>query len=338
MGGSSAGIPSRPTEQNLARTLTVETHDLGEIVEVVGKLVTPHRLASIGASADVAARFHFRGAGQLVLFDVRFGARVGIDLNHPQIDRFTTFVVPTAGAIEAKFGARAFEANGERGVVFQRDVPQRLSYAADSETLVVLIDHVRLARHCGQLLGREHVRPLAFEPGFSLVSEPGRAWMRLVHHLRAEADQPASLLHVARFAVAQTEQLAMTTLLLTQPHNHLAALQQPQPTIAPLYVKRAKAFIEEHADERAVAGRPRGGGGGECPQPAERLPALRARLPMAHLKAMRLQRAHDRLLAADPQETSATEIVLGCGFPHLGQFAVDYKRRFAMIPRRARRG
>ena len=47
---------------------------------------------------------------------------------------------------------------------------------------------------------------------------------------------------------------------------------------------------------------------------------------------LRLERAHDTLLAAIPGSTTVTEVALRWGFPHLGEFAARYSARFGEKP------
>lgn len=54
--------------------------------------------------------------------------------------------------------------------------------------------------------------------------------------------------------------------------------------------------------------------------------------PRAYLMRLRLQRAQERLLAADPCD-SVTRIALDCGFSHLGRFAGAYRAEFGESPR-----
>ena len=61
--------------------------------------------------------------------------------------------------------------------------------------------------------------------------------------------------------------------------------------------------------------------------------------PMGHLRRLRLAAAREELLQA-AEGRSVTEIAAGCGFTHLGRFAIDYQRAFGEPPsttlRRAR--
>ena len=125
----------------------------------------------------------------------------------------------------------------------------------------------------------------------------------------------------------------MTTLLLAQPHTYSDLFQQPEPAVAPFYVKRAEAYIEAHLDEPLSIAELAAAAGVSARSLQTGFQQFRGTTPMAHLRALRLKRAHDELLAADPQRTSVTDIAMRWGFSHLGKFAVAYKQRFGESPR-----
>jgi adenylate cyclase len=53
--------------------------------------------------------------------------------------------------------------------------------------------------------------------------------------------------------------------------------------------------------------------------------------PLAFLRDLRFDRARQELLHA-PGHASVTEIATGCGFSHLGRFAIQYQRRYGEVP------
>lgn len=54
--------------------------------------------------------------------------------------------------------------------------------------------------------------------------------------------------------------------------------------------------------------------------------------PMAFVKQQRLSKAYHLLQRADPSSTTVATIARRCGFAHMGQFALDYKRSFGESP------
>jgi transcriptional regulator GlxA family with amidase domain len=98
-------------------------------------------------------------------------------------------------------------------------------------------------------------------------------------------------------------------------------------------VRRAAAFIEEHAGEdiglgdiaRAARVGPR------ALQMAFR--RYRDTTPLEHLRRVRLERAHRELLAADPAAGDTVAIIADrWGFAHHGYFAASYRRAYGRSP------
>ena len=54
--------------------------------------------------------------------------------------------------------------------------------------------------------------------------------------------------------------------------------------------------------------------------------------PAAFIREVRLTRAHEDLVAADPSRTTVGAVAARWGFPHLGRFAEQYRRRFGRNP------
>lgn len=64
--------------------------------------------------------------------------------------------------------------------------------------------------------------------------------------------------------------------------------------------------------------------------------AFRRRLgltPTAYLRQVRLDRAHDELLALTPHETTVGAVSAAWGFTHFGRFSIAYRARFGESPR-----
>lgn len=54
--------------------------------------------------------------------------------------------------------------------------------------------------------------------------------------------------------------------------------------------------------------------------------------PMAYLRQLRLEKAHDELAAAEPGTVTVTEVATRWGFLHLGRFAAAYALAFREHP------
>lgn len=54
--------------------------------------------------------------------------------------------------------------------------------------------------------------------------------------------------------------------------------------------------------------------------------------PMAHLKRRRMEQARDLLMQPGSSEATVTDIARQCGFKHMGQFALDYRKAMGERP------
>lgn len=189
-------------------------------------------------------------------------------------------------------------------------------------------------------LGRSRSSPIAFELSRPLTAAKAAHWRRLMHYVAGDAAANPAV-HGSPLILDRVLRLVVVTALETFPHNLLDDRSRSPALVTPVgpgALRRAVAFIEEHAAERmdvtAVAE-----AAGVGPRALQH--AFRRGLdttPMAHLREVRLQRAHEELQAADPTDgrTVAT-IAARWGFGNPGRFAVDYRRRFGRRPSQALR-
>jgi AraC-like DNA-binding protein len=172
---------------------------------------------------------------------------------------------------------------------------------------------------------------------FSLARavSPARAanWQALVRYISREfchneAAYGSPLIH------AQTMRLLAATALETFPNVTMDADRGPSGDIgAPGAVRRATAFIDDHAGEPI--------GLAEIAEAARLSPravqdAFRRHLdttPTTYLRRVRLRRAQHELRAADPGGgTTVAEVATRWGFAHHGRFAASYRREFGCTP------
>jgi transcriptional regulator GlxA family with amidase domain len=132
-------------------------------------------------------------------------------------------------------------------------------------------------------------------------------------------------------AMARLEELLITGLLLSHPHNYSEALRRRDRAVAPGDVKRAVDYIQDHlADGLTLA---------EIVEQS-RVPGrtlfkhfrdFTGVSPMRYLANARFERAREALRQAQPGET-VSQIALRHGFTHMGRFALEYRQRFGEPP------
>ncbi len=168
--------------------------------------------------------------------------------------------------------------------------------------------------------------PLAFESQLFASSEasaPVDECLRGLLEGLKTADDPE--------AIARLEEALLTALLTCCKHNYSLRFREATGTGLPRHVKLVEDYIHKNAEKPITM------------KDLERITEVSARSihhafrrfrgysPKALLQAVRLDRAHQSLLAADPSDQVMT-IAVGCGFAHLGRFSAAYKKRFGELP------
>jgi AraC-like DNA-binding protein len=105
----------------------------------------------------------------------------------------------------------------------------------------------------------------------------------------------------------------------------------------PATVRRAVAFIDEHAQEDiSIADI----AAAACVTIRAVQMAFRRHLdttPMEYLRRVRLHLAHQELLSADPAHQTVTAVAYRWGFPSIGRFAAYYRKAYGVTPSRTLR-
>lgn len=312
------------------------TTKIDELEDALTKLVSPQRLSAMTRTGALDGSFVFHGGPGMGVFDVRFGQLLEIELPPKTVEprhNNLAFVMAPAGKARMLHNGNEFEYGGAKGIIFS-GATRMLQFSDDCEAHALLLDRTRLMQVCSKLLARDLEEPLTLDVDFALDTEGGQRWQRVVQYASAELRSPDSLVRHVPALMEQLQQLVHTTLLYSQPHTYLQALLTPQSAAAPFYVRRAEAYIEAHfyeplslldiAAHACVSARSLQNG----------FRSFRSTTPMAFLRSLRLQKAHQALLVADPANATVTEIAFQCGFTHMGDFTSAYRRHFGVNPSR----
>jgi AraC-like DNA-binding protein len=214
------------------------------------------------------------------------------------------------------------------------DRPYQASWDSVSVTVTTL-GFENLQRDATWLVDHETVN-LDFTRPITPAAE--RHWSQTIGYVeRFVGTSP--LLDSAPLARRELGWLVNSAVLACFPNSTLDAESASYAGDTPQPLRRALDFIDEHAgepislNEIAVAARlsPRG-----------LQAAFRRHLdttPLAHLRSVRMQRAHRDLQNAEPSNgASVAAVAARWGFTHLGRFAIEYRRRFGIYPSQTLRG
>jgi transcriptional regulator GlxA family with amidase domain len=124
----------------------------------------------------------------------------------------------------------------------------------------------------------------------------------------------------------------MSLLLASFPHRHSDIYDRAGQACAPFYVHRAEDHIRAHWREPIAIEDLAAAANVSVRSLFNGFRRFRGQTPLSYVKALRLDRAREQLLRADPSGASVTEIALGCGFTHMSKFARDFAARFGERP------
>jgi transcriptional regulator GlxA family with amidase domain len=173
--------------------------------------------------------------------------------------------------------------------------------------------------------------PLQLAQGLDVTQEPGRGWARLVRVLSEEITNRSGLVYRPMVAERLCESL-LTGLLLATQHPYRDALARPGPAPAPGVVRRVVDAIHTHPEAAWATTRLAELAGVSVRSLQEGFRRHVGVSPLTYLRGVRLDRAHEDLLRAEPGTVTVAEIAQRWGFVHQGRFAAAYRIRYGTSP------
>lgn len=218
----------------------------------------------------------------------------------------------------------------EIAVVLSRGERAGADDEPEYRSICVSIERAALEQHLRAVAGAQLRGPLRVEPELDASSGAGAEIERLVLLLLEALEGEGGVLG-SPLVLARLSEALMTALLLGQAHDHADLFEARPPGLSDAYVRVAEQYIEAHAHEPITTTDLARVAGVSARTLQTAFRCHRGCSPREFLKERRLERAQRRLLSAPPGLT-VTQIAFDCGFQHLGQFSVDYRKRFGESP------
>jgi len=259
---------------------------------------------------------------------IQYGSQVTVRATPARDDYWIQ--LPVRGCIETTTGHASVACDADHAAVCAPMQENVLRSQAGSARFNVSLTRGAMARQLTALLGDVPRQAVAFEPRVDLTTGYGRSLARLIHFAVAELESEDSMLWEPS-AMVRLEELLITGLLLSHPHNYSEALRRRDRPVAPRDVKRAIDYIQAHlSDGLSIA---------EIVEQT-RVPGrtlfkhfrdFTGVSPMRYLSNARFERVREALRESQPGET-VSQIAMRHGFTHMGRFSVQYRERFAEAP------
>ncbi len=307
----------------------VDTTDPEEAVARLSAVYCPHRLRMVDNAGGFRARNTGGGLPELRLYDVTYGSTDVI----VEPDPFSDFVLisrPLAGQFVVESRDEGVVSTTSDALVMDAHGSYRLEWRNRCRVLHMVLARSALERAAAEAAGFEQDVNVRFRLGPPASGSVGRAWAATTEFVRNQMSAPLNTL--SPLARAQIVRLTAAVLLDAYPGEIQAAPAGPIGGGAPSTVRRAIAYIEQHAADDiglrdiAAAARlsPRG------LQVA--FQRHEGTTPLAYLRQTRIRRAHAGLKVATPEETTVAAVACHWGFVNLGRFAADYRKLYGCSP------
>lgn len=322
-------IASMSTVRKLAQLRPFRTDDLDAARAHISALFKPHDLAVLGRKQKLDVCIGGGGLGEISLVYHRHGAHVSVKPG--KLERFYLLQIPLRGRARCRVGDHDVLYGPGQGMMISPCLDVEMEFAQGCEQLILRIDADCLDRHVGRQSGPLSRQPLEFAPQVDLSGEAGHRILALLEYLAAvihvheNGDCPEPL----RAAIAS---LVLNTLASSLDHNRRDAKQYEVEAPKPRHLKRAMQYMHDSLHSPIT---PEDVAFAINVSPRTLYGAFQQYLnttPMRHLKNLRLDKARERLLAADPRADSVTAVALEYCFQHFGHFSAAYKNKFGELP------
>ena len=320
-----------------AVAVAIRTRHADEAEALGSQFLYPQRLDLLDASAQLDLTMFAGRIGPIFLSDCHYATDVRIACGELATSYHVN--IPLSGHLLTTQGRCTVVATPSTAAVYGPQGDTILdNWSSDCRQLCVKIEKSALERTLTDQTGQRIDRPIPLEPTIDLRDGPGRDWAELVMALNKQLHRADGLVHHPLVAAPLAESLLNGLLAATHQlrDDELDALAAPD---RPRLVTQAIEFMHEHAAEPLTTSSI----AAHC---CVSVRALQVGFqkhvghpPLQHLRAIRLRRAHEDLVLADPYEESVASIAHRWGFSHLGRFSAAHNAAFGEPPSKSlRRG
>lgn len=313
------------TRTLLAEHRRIATGDLEQARDEVAARFCPHRLALTRRDGRLDMVHNAASiGGRVTLNYLRYGDEVRITPG--TFDDFFLVQVPLAGTARVKVGDRVVASSRGQASIGSPTEPVDMIWSDGCEQLLVYLER----RSVEELAtDGDDPTPVVFDPMMDLETPSARAWLRLVH-LALDDIEAGGALFQSSLAATHFEQTLISGLLAAQPNSHRDVAVPHTPGRRTVH---AVVDLIEAEPERAWRLAELAAHAGVSARTLQE--AFQSELgmsPLERLRRTRMERARHDLIAADPAQTSVTDIAGRWGFFHLGRFAQTYRAMYQELP------
>jgi AraC-like DNA-binding protein len=340
LGGFGMLNPEKPASLHtpLARHQKFRSSLPDEICDHMGRVFSPHDLFIAGDVSRLSFIHNQVNLDRISFNFIDYGDRDDhVWVRCPAIRRYVLVQFSLDGGCQFTQDSALIDVPPEHFVVVHPDRPFSVKLMPGYKHLTVRVDREALDLALSRELGQSLKETVEFTRLPIATSGIGHSFATLVEAYCADFDHHDAALNHPRLSW-RTEDMLISVMLETLPHNYADALRRPRQEPIPFYVRRAEEFIRAHASEPITFDDVVKAAGASARSLHAGFRKYRGTTPMRLLKKHRLELARRQLLCSQHSGENVTNIALNCGFLHFSRFAADYKASFGESPSQTRRG
>ncbi|CAE6723723.1 anthranilate 1,2-dioxygenase regulatory protein AndR [Paraburkholderia nemoris] len=297
-----------------------ESDDLDDTRQRIASVLQPHRLTpgSIHGGRR-AAYMNYVRLENLAFGSLCYAGAMGVEAG--EIEDYYLVILSLNGYADVSVGGRRTIVSQSQGVVVGPSTSFGGTFSGDCEQFFVRVEKQAILAHSGY----DH---LQIEPTIDLSRPELVPWLTQLRMLTSSPETVTLAQHNRRVAV-EIERLLVMLLLAGQPYH---SQERVQPSVlVPRTVRRAEAFIAEHASEPLTLLNIADAAGVPVRTLLHSFKRFRDVSPMQLVRESRIEMSREMLLRASETDR-VVDIALSCGFVNLGRFASAYRERFGETP------
>lgn len=314
-----------------AQAITLHSSDLDETRFVLAEHFYSNFIDMLEPSRSLDTQLRVAKLGPVTIGDVRFGTDLKLKLH--ELGAYHVDVL-LSGQLEWQQGRdEPRVATDTSAAVFQPAGDTVLHrWTGDCRLLAIKIDREALEMQLARMLDTPVGSPISLSHRLD-QSHAGRTWTNMIRVFAADALGENRGLTQNPLLAEPLQEMLLRGLLLASDHPYrerLTTIGGPYP--APRTIRQAIDVLHNQPEQPITIAKL-----ADITRVSER--ALQAGFrryvgisPTTYLRQVRLDRVHEELRQADPDQTTVADVAHRWGFRHLGRFAGSYRARYGVSP------
>lgn len=293
-----------------------------------GRLFSPHKLhvSSEHPREELHARVNVYNVGEIQLILMSYGRDMTVEAIEPL--SYYSIHLPIAGFGRVNFQNSHVDVSTQRAAIFcPGDVPT-MAWAEGLVQIALKIPTAVLIKYLERLTGRS-IRNTAFDIPRALDADACgfQGVLQFVANTLLKRDHTT----LPPVIAGQLEQMLLSGLLLSQPHNFSFEVHRPQQSMVSHAVLRAKKIFEADIDRKWTIQDLSLETGVSARALQEGFKRDTGISPLSYLRHLRLQRAYN-LIKDSASPFNITELAMRSGYSNVGRFSSAFKNSFGVYP------